>query len=394
MKSVSQSPTNTAFVQSPYAFYHHARQFGDLVYWEDYGKVNAFSHEAVNSILRDRNWIREVPPEQYGWTGTHLEDFARVEKFSLLELEPPRHTRIRRLVTRAFTSRGVAELEPFIVQTANNLLDAADTPYELKREFAERLPALTIARLLGVPDQMADQLLDWSHDMVAMYQARRNHDVEVRANQAAKEFASFIVDEIRKQERSPGDNLISRLITVEDEGQKLTRDEMVSTCILLLNAGHEATANSIGNGVKILLECGLDIEWMVSDDCISSTVEEILRFDPPLHIFERFAKHNMTVFGHEFKQGETVALVLAAANRDPAVYADADAFIPDRKPVPHASFGAGIHFCVGAPLARLELEIAFKTLFRRYPRLTLAEEPRYTNMYHFHGLKSLWTQLK
>ncbi|MCY4259672.1 MAG: cytochrome P450, partial [Rhodobacteraceae bacterium] len=389
LQSIAQSPTEDAFVQSTYAFYDRARALGDLVHWDDYGTVHAFDSATVNQLLRDRSWGRAFSPERSGLTDPHLADFARLEAFSLLALEPPEHTRIRKILTRAFTSRAINALRPFIEATANALLDQAEScsdhsrPYELVGHYAEQLPVLTIAHLLGIPQQMADRMLSWSHDMVAVYQARRDIGIEHRANRAARAFAAYINDILDRQQGTGADTLIGRLLQPDQRGEKLARDEAIATIILLLNAGHEATASAIGNGVNVLLESGLEIMPLLAPDQIAATVEEILRFDPPLHIFERIAMRDTTAAGHEFPEGSTIGLVLASANRDPLIYGNPDHFDPYRDPLPHTSFGAGLHFCIGAPLARLELAIALTTLFRRFPDLSIATPPRYANRYHF-----------
>ena len=182
MQTFTQSPLDDEFVQNPYPFYERARAAGDLFYWSDYKRVCAISHRAVNAFLRERNWGREIPKELRRPPPPHLEPFARLELTSMLELDPPEHTRLRRLVNRAFTSRNIAELEPEIDRLARDLLEpSTGDEFELMHGFAERLPVLVIARLLGVPDEMAGQFLSWSHAMVAMYQANRNLEIEKRA---------------------------------------------------------------------------------------------------------------------------------------------------------------------------------------------------------------------
>ena len=185
------------------------------------------------------------------------------------------------------------------------------------------------------------------------------------------------------------DDLITQLIAAESEGEKLTTDELISTCILLLNAGHEATVHTIGNGVKTLLETRTPLSAL-APETVEGTVEEILRFDPALHMFTRHAYEDVEVMGHTFHRGDQVALLLAAANRDPGLWDDPDHFRPDRPVKPHATFGAGLHFCVGAPLARLELQIALPILFQHHPTLRLAKPPAYADVYHFHGLGALY----
>ena len=390
LQRFTQSPREDGFVQDPYPFYHSARSAGDLFLWTDYGRISAVSHRAVGRFLRDRRWGREIPNEFRQESPKHLEPFMNLERHSMLELDPPDHTRLRGLVNRAFTSRRVHTLEPEIREIAERLAtDHGSRTIELQGTFAERLPVMVIARLLGVPEDMCSQLLTWSHDMVAMYQANRDRPIELKAAAAAAEFTAYMREQIERKRRKPSNDLISDLIEAEDEHGKLTRDEMVSTCILLLNAGHEATAYSLGNGVKAIIESGLDPAEILAPERRETTVEEILRFDPPLHIFERYAKEDHSLFGQSFRRGDMVAVLLAAANRDPAVYERPDEFLPERSGAGHASFGAGIHFCVGAPLARLELAVGLATLFEIHPRLSLAETPKYSDRYHFHGLKQL-----
>ena len=393
MKRLSQSLRDDAFIQNPYPFYGTARKHGDLVYWQDTGKVAAVSHRSVGQLFRNRAWGREIPQDLKPQQVSTATTFDWLAQNSMLELDPPRHTRLRGLVNRAFTSRNVVELETDIKDLAYMLLDHLPQQAELQKNFCEVLPVMVIARLLGVPADMCEQMLAWSHAMVAMYQANRDHKIETNAECAAKEFTDFIQCEIKNRRNAPKDDLISRLIEAEDKEGGLSIDELVSTCILLLNAGHEATANTLGSGIKTILASDLDPNRILAPTRRAGTVEEILRFDPPLHVFERQAKTDCELFGVSFRRGDVVALVLASANRDSAVWNSPDEFLPDRKTAAHTSFGAGIHFCVGAPLARLELAVGLAALFERYPNLTLAKEPRYADRYHFHGLEELWIRL-
>ena len=219
--------------------------------------------------------------------------------------------------------------------------------------------------------------------MVAMYMARRDRAVEDAAVAATIAFSDYMRGLVKERRKDLSDDLLSALIRAETEGQKLSENELITTAILILNAGHEATVHAIGNGVKTLLELG------VKEPISESLIEEILRFDAPLHLFTRYALEDLEYAGIKFKKGEEVGLMLGAANRDPARFADPDQFNPAREPNPHVSFGAGIHFCIGAPLARLEMLIAFQTLFKRLPKLALAEHAHYKDSYHFHGLEEL-----
>ena len=399
MKTLTQSPTDPAFVQDPYPFYDRARATGPLFRWADYDLVCATSAAAVGAILRDRRFGRETPAELHAPFPDHLRPFYAVEAHSMLELEPPRHTRLRSLVLRAFTSRRIAALRPEIEGLCDTLIDAfpdhafPDGAFDLLPTFAQKLPVIIIARLLGVPEDRAPDLLRWSNAMVGMYQARRTPAMETEAVAATETFVAFMRAHVDARRRTPADDLITHLIAAEEAGEKLTTDELITTCILLLNAGHEATVHSLGNAVKALLETRADPACL-SDDRIEATVEEALRFDPALHLFTRTAYDTVEIGGHTFRRGDQVGCLLAAANRDPQMWDAPGRFNPGRPMKPNHTFGAGLHFCVGAPLARLELQIALQALFRRLPRLHLAEQPHYANLYHFHGLDALMLSLR
>ena len=387
--SLSQSPTDPAFVQNPWPFYDRMRALGPLVLWDDYGMRCAAGHAAVNAILRDRRFGREVPAELRPPVPDHLRPFYAVEDHSMLELEPPRHTRLRSLVLRAFTARRIAGMGPEVAALAQDLID--DFPagqFDLLDAFCRPIPVVVICRLLGVPEAMKDQLLDWSHAMVAMYQAGRSRATEEGAARAAAEFSAFLRDDVNQRRRAPADDLISELIAARDAGGRLSEDELITTCILLLNAGHEATVHALGNGVKAILASGGPRDWLAPGR-IEATVEEILRFDPPLHLFTRIAYEEVEVMGRRVRRHETVACLLAAAGRDPGVWDDPHRFDPTRPAAAHVAFGAGLHFCIGAPLARLEMAAALPVLFARCPDLRLAAPPAYADTYHFRGLTAL-----
>ncbi|MDB3920718.1 cytochrome P450 [Paracoccaceae bacterium] len=390
MHILEQSPTEYTFVQNPYPFYESARRLQQPVFWRDYNMASFFDHQSVMSLLKDRRFGRECPKDLAPPTPKHLAPFYKLEANSMLELEPPRHSRLRGLVLRAFTSRRIASLEPEIKQLCHSLIDDFKTSeIDLLEAYAKPLPVIIIARLLGVPESMADELLRWSNDMVMMYQARRSKTLEARAVAASKAFSDFMRSYIEERRTRPADDLITHLITAEENGQRLTTDEMITTCILLLNAGHEATVHTLGNGVKTLLETGVPASCLAPEH-IDGTVEEILRYDPPLHMFTRYANEDLTVQGHALKRGDQIALMLGAAGRDPTNWRDPDVFDPNRDVKTNAAFGAGIHFCLGAALARLELRTALPIVFERCPQLQLATSPGYADVYHFHGLQNLF----
>lgn len=395
---LSLDPRDPAFVQDPNATYSELHESGSTFYWSQFGMWCFGGFDDVNRLLRDRTLGRQSPvgiPDSRG-TGadrSHLTAFDAIETHSMLELEPPVHTRLRALVNRAFVSRQIERLRPRVEALANELIDAfpRGEPFDLLPAYASPLPLTIIAEMLGVPTEMGPQLLGWSHDMVAMYTHGRTHAVEEQANRAAQEFSDFLRGYVRERRNKPGDDLLSTLINAQEGGQKLSEDDLISSVVLLLNAGHEATVHQTGNAVRTILMQGGDPRRFFSDNAATAaTVEECLRFDAPLHLFTRYAYADLDVGnGAVVNAGEQIGLLLGMANHDPRAFAGAGAFRPGRADQKNVSFGAGIHFCIGAPLARLELQVSLKALFGRLPGLKLASEPQYRDSWHFHGLERL-----
>jgi cytochrome P450 len=397
-RRVRLDPRDPDFFGDPYPAYAAIRAAAPAFFWEDYGFWCFAAHAEVSALLRDKRFGRQIlhvmSREALGWPAPkpHLAPFDALEHHSILELEPSEHTRLRGLVNRAFVSRRIETLAPRIVGLAHERIDAfaRQGSADLIGQFAAPIPVAVIADLIGVPREMGPQMLDWSHRMVAMYQFGVTRAVEESAAEAASAFADFMRAHARARRSDLRDDLISQLLRVESDGGRLSEDELVTTCILLLNAGHEATVHAIGNGVKAALEHGVDAESAFATEASrAATVEEMLRFDAPLHLFARYALEDVEFAGVELKKGQKIGLLLGAANRDPDRFPLPDAFDIRRDPNPHLAFGAGIHFCVGAPLARLELAIALPILFARLPSLRLAKPPRYRDAYHFHGLEAL-----
>lgn len=394
----SAAPRDPAFYQNPYAFYERLHAEAPRFVWENYGHVCFAGFKDVSLLLRDKRFGRQIlhvaTREELGMPEPkpHTAAFDQTEKYSLLALEPPAHTRLRNLVNRAFVSRHVEQLRPRIERLANEIIDNLEPQggTELIKSFAAPIPAIVIAEMIGLPAEMAPQLLNWSNRMVAMYMFGVTHETELDANQASIDFMDYLRSVIAERRKAPREDLLTHMLTSEIDGQKLSEDEVISTAILLLNAGHEATVHTTGNGVKTILESGLDPKTLFAGDKqTEATVEECLRYDAPLHMFTRYALSDTEYEGLRFKKGDTIGLMLGAANRDPSRFADAGRFDPFRTDGQNVSFGAGIHFCIGAPLARIELQVSLATLFRRLPNLRLASEPRYNNVYHFHGLERL-----
>jgi cytochrome P450 len=391
-RSINLDPRDAQFVQDPYPAYHAIRSACPVFTWEQYGHWCFAGYDDVNALLRDRRFGRQIlhvaTREELGWPepAEHIRVFTDHEQHSLLELEPPVHTRLRGLVNRAFLSRQVERLRPRLLNLCNGLLDdiQAGDEVDLLSAYATPIPIIIICELLGAPSDMAQQFLAWSHDHVAMYMARRDRAVEDKAVAAVSAFSAYMRSLIGQRRKNLGDDLLSELIRAESEGGRLSEDELVTTAILLLNAGHEATVHAMGNGIKALLEIGHQ------GPITPGHVEEVLRIDAPLHMFTRYALEDVEWNGLRLAKGETVGLMLGAANRDPQRFPDPDRFDATRpNGASHTSFGAGIHFCIGAPLARLEMEIGLGELFRRFPSLRLAEQPMYRDAYHFHGLERL-----
>jgi cytochrome P450 len=397
-RSVSLDPRDPVFFNDPYGAYRAIRATAPVFFWEQYGFWCFTAHADVTALLRDKRFGRQilhlVSRQSLGWSEPpeRLRPFLDVERHSLLELEPPEHTRLRNLVNRAFVSRQVERLAPRIAGLANALIDGfeADGKTDLLERFATPIPVIVIAELLGVPAELWPRLLDWSHRMVAMYQFGVTPAVEASAAAAAGEFSAFLRHYIEARRRAGAGDLISQLLSAETDQGRLTEEELIGTCILILNAGHEATVHGLGNGVKAMLEAQIDpAEAFATPAATAALVQELLRFDAPLHLFTRYALEDLEYCGVALRQGDRIGLLLGAANRDPERFSDPDRLDASRSPNPHVAFGGGIHFCIGAPLARLEMEVALPILFARLPDLGLAERPQYRDSYHFHGLASL-----
>jgi cytochrome P450 len=274
----------------------------------------------------------------------------------------------------------------------DDLLDAAAAQghMDLLEGFATPLPVTVIAALLGVPEADRHLLRPWSQAIVAMYELDHTPQQEHAAVQAAIEFADYLRHLAQQRRADPRDDLITALALVEEQGDHLTEDELISTCVLLLNAGHEATVNVIGNGMLALLHHPAQFEHLKSNPAlVSSAVEEMMRYDTPLQLFRRWVLEDVTYQGVELKQGMEIGLMFGAANRDPAVFDQPHTFDITRQHNPHIAFGGGVHYCLGAPLARLELQIAIRTLTERFPHLHInGPDPIYRPAYVIRGLQS------
>ncbi|WP_163508326.1 cytochrome P450 [Fodinicola acaciae] len=376
------------FRRDPYPVFAELRARRSLAWDEDLGMWLAFDHRTSNLVLRDRDlgriWRDREPAVDFG-------QFNLIHRNALLEMEPPDHTRLRRLVSVAFTRRRTEQLRPRIAELAGALVAdmRAAGSADLMPDFAQELPVRVIAELLGIP--LADRALlrPWSNAIVKMYEPAASIEQQQGAERAAAEFVSYLREIVAHRRTSPGDDLVSALVRVRDsDGDRLTEDELVTTCILLLNAGHEASVNVIGNGTLALLRHPEQWKALAADPAlVPVAVEELIRYDSPLQLFERTATDRVRLPTGVVEKGQKVAALLGSANRDPSVFDAADTLDVRRADNPHLGFGAGTHFCLGAPLARVELQEAFAALLTL--PLTLAAPPVHRDEFVIHGLTSV-----
>jgi cytochrome P450 len=369
--------THPDFVADPYPFFAEERRRHQVAWHEQTGMYLAFDHPSVSAVQRSRHlgriWHDREPT-------AYLEPFNLLHRNQMMENEPPEHTRLRRPVAAAFNRGHVERLRPRVRELAAELLGAVDPKsFDVVSEYAEPLPVLVISELLGVPRSHAPQLREWSQAIVRMYETAPSPAVVDAAVAAARDFAALVGDLAEHRRTGPADDLISDLVATD-----LSPDEVVASAVLLLNAGHEASVNVFGNGLVALLERGL----RPADD-VALTVEEMLRFDSALQLFERTATSRVTVGDVVVEPGVKIAALLGAANRDPEVFAHADTVDVRRDPNPHLAFGVGVHFCLGAPLARMELAESLTALFAAYPDLQPAGEPVSRGTFVLRGYRSV-----
>jgi len=399
--SVQFDAHDAAFLQDPYPTYDRLRLENPIFFDAESGLWFCSRYEDVDFFLRDRRLGQAIDPSLLPEDKTPVpaeqSSFARLGANSMFDMEPPDHTRLKKLVHKVFTPRRVNRLRDSIQAITDDLLNQAQEEgrVDLLDSFAAPLPVQVIAELLGVPQSDRYRLRPWSQAIVAMYELDHTAAEEEQALQAADDFSNYLRDLARRRSQHPRDDLISDLALVEEAGDQLSEDELIATCVLLLNAGHEATVNVIGNGLLALNNHRDQWQRLLDDPALIDTaVEEMMRYDTPLQLFRRWVLEAFEYKGLSFLPGMQLGLMFGAANRDPAVFPEPHRFDIGRDPNPHLTFGAGIHYCLGAPLARLELQIAFATLLRRFPHLELLDSPPvFRPKYVIRGLESLTVQL-
>jgi len=391
------------FIQDPYPALNEMRESAPVIYDEPSGLWMITRHADVRACLRDRRLGRVynhvATPEKVGAAphDPRWGPFWKVEKHSLLELEPPDHTRLRRLVSRAFTVRSVEAMRRPAGRFAQEILDGLKNRehVDLIADFAQPFSVRIITSLLGVPFEDHQLLLEWSHRMVKMYELNTSDEQAQAAADAAAEFDAYVRDLIAFHREEPRGGMVGDLVHAEVDGERLTDEEIVSTVIVLLNAGHEATVNTVGNGMTAFLNHRE--QWhRVTDGWVAAAVavEEMVRWDAPLQLFERWVlADDVEIAGTKLAFGDKIGMLFGSANRDPRAFDDPDAFIAERHAAHHIGFGGGTHHCLGAPLARLELDVGLDALAREAPEMQLLAQPVRHNAFTIHGYKSVVVRL-
>ena len=378
------------FIRNPYPVLAELRALAKPVWHESMQLWLAATHADASAVLRSKTLGRIFTPHE---PDDLWETFNWLHADSIMENEGLKHTRLRTLVSKAFNRSQIERLAPRIDSIITELLDVCHDKkeFDLLADFAEPLPVRVIAELLGVSRSDENHLRPWSHAIVKMYEFDVTPDDEARAEKASREFADMITDMVEHRKAKPTSDLVSELAQVEDSGEKLTLRELIATCVLLLNAGHEASVNAFGNGFVAALNDGEASTLLRTQprSIAETAVEEFLRFDAPLQLFERTAMSDTEINGVVIKSGEKIAALLGSANRDETVFDNPDTFNVSRTPNSHIAFGGGIHFCLGAPLARLEMNRSLPALFERFPSISIREIPEQRETFVLRGYKKI-----
>ena len=383
--------TSTDVINNPYPHLAELRKAGKPIWHDGLGLFLAPNHRDANEVLRNKSLGRIFVPKE---PSSEWDVFNYLHSDSILDSEPPKHTRLRSLVMKAFNKNRIEALRPNIVALTNRLLDEIEAKggsFDIIADYAEPLPVKVIAALLGFPDEDEHLLRPWSQSIVKMYEVNPSAQHKEEAKRAANEFAEYVHGLMLLRKADPTDDLITELAQVEEAGEKLSTHELIATCVLLLNAGHEASVNGFGNGIVAAFQNPSEWEKLQRqpDEIATTAIEEFLRFDAPLQFFDRTATQDLEIGGVAIKAGQKIVSLLGSANRDEEVFPDADTMNLSRERNPHIGFGAGIHFCIGAPLARLEMSVSLPELFKRFPALELAGTPVRRNTFSLRGYESV-----
>ena len=378
------------FLLNPYPVLSELRAHGRPIWHEEMQLWLAATHADATAVLRSKSLGRIYTPQE---PSDLWETFNWLHADSIMENEGAKHTRLRALVSKAFNRGQIDRLAPRIQKIVDELLDNCEElgEFDLLADFAEPLPVRVIAELLGVSPADEINLRPWSQAIVKMYEFDVSVEEEVAARDASSEFAAMITTMVESRKANPTNDLVSELARVEESGEKLTLRELIATCVLLLNAGHEASVNAFGNGFVAAMNDGQAAETLRTRprEVTATAVEEFFRFDAPLQLFERTATTPTEINGVTIPTGAKIAALLGSANRDSLVFDNPEKINLERNPNNHISFGGGIHFCLGAPLARLELSTSLPALFERFPTIQMTEKPELRETFVLRGYSQI-----
>ena len=382
------------FIKNPYPYLKELRN-SSPIHYDKLSGLNLITHfEDVKEIQKSKNFSSSEPEDYVKDSDKKLinpkdyDYFWKTEEFNLLNLEGNIHDELRGLVAKAFLNRQVQELRPFMEAKSNELLNKINhEKFDLLADYAQPYSIAVIGELLGVPEEDYEKFLYWSHAIVKMYDLKVSDENANEAEAAAKDFYIYMSDLIDEKNNNPQNDMISRLSQVSENNQQLTKDQIICTVILLLNAGHEATVNTIGNSIVALLLNNISTKNLDKKHDIKNIIEELIRWDSPLQFFQRWVLEETVVSGINLSKNSKIAILLGSANRDETAFENPEKIDFERSNLSHTSFGGGVHFCLGAHLARLELEVSFQNLFKH--EVALIDEPERTGAFGIRGFKEI-----
>ena len=381
------------FIEDPYPHLKTLRESSPLHKDLNSDLVLVTRFEDVKSVQTSKAFSSSEPEDSNTFKRSNESSknypyFWKTEEFSLLNLEGQLHGDLRGLVAKAFSTRQVQELRPFMEAKSEELLNnLRGNSFDLLADYAQPYSVSVIGKLLGVPEEQYDNFLDWSNKIVKMYDLEVSSESSEEAEQAAKDFYYYISELIDIKSKDPDDDMISRLSQVTENNQKLTKDQIICTVILLLNAGHEATVNTIGNSIVALNQNNISTKNLNTRYEIKKIIEELIRWDSPLQFFQRWVLEDTSLGGFDLKKNSKIAILLGSANRDELAFKNAEIINFERDNLSHTSFGGGVHFCLGAHLARLELEVSLTNLFKS--EIFLVDKPVRTGAFGIRGYKEI-----
>ncbi|MDE0059302.1 MAG: cytochrome P450 [Defluviicoccus sp.] len=383
---VAYNPVSDEVATDPYAVYRRLRDRDPVHRMRLIDAWVLTRYEDADAMLRDH--------ERFGAEDRRFYDTGLT---TMLDLDPPDHTRLRALVSRAFTPRSVSRWHGCVREIADRLLDAVSGQdrFDLIAALGYPLPVTVIAEMLGVPADDMDRFEVWSNDIALIVEPILAPAQVEGVRRATGELFAYFETIVEARRREPRDDLVSALLAAEERGDRLTREELLSTMLLILVAGNETTRNLIGNGMLALLRHPDQLQRLRDQpDLLDPAVDELLRYDSPVQLDGRVVREDVEMGGRRLRAGQKVIALLGAANRDPAAFENPEALDIGRRERSHLSFGRGIHYCLGASLAVLEARIAFQSLLERFPSIRLAAEPRYRDGIVLRGVESLWIEVQ